>query len=373
MLGLATACLALVGGLALWVSASNVVDWLRHGTFGALGPISAVTWAAVFVLLRRRSPGTGDANTSSRNGGASRGARRRPLGAVESIHAAPKRRVPRRLTAAGSALAVTIVAVLQPAGPASAAFKATLINSDNTLTANAWTNYKTLLTTGTLGLPIGYWRLNENNTKTLAATIGAAGVYGAKATGVSGATADLDKASTFSGTQWADLGDTAGFAAKVPFSIELWFKRTKNETGKWVRVADKMDYSNPSSQNGWEIGINPNSSPDNANSVYFGLYSNDSVSTATIVGSPTDATVMNLWYHVVATYDGTTQALYLNGKLNSSSASQKSIVSHTKHLFVGSDDVSGNNAFTGDIDEFAVYNRALTPSEVNGHYLASKI
>lgn len=75
----------------------------------------------------------------------------------------------------------------------------------------------------------------------------------------------------------------------------------------------------------------------------------------------------NTWKHIVVTWDGTTQRFYENGiEIGSRVPSTAPNVSLT-NLFVGATGVSffGGEPFNGVMDDFRIYNRAITASEVN--------
>ncbi len=72
---------------------------------------------------------------------------------------------------------------------------------------------------------------------------------------------------------------------------------------------------------------------------------------------------VNTWTHLAATYDGSTQRLYVNAQLVGSRPQAGDIFMSGGKLRIG-----GNNSiwgdFTGYIDEVRVYNRALTQAEI---------
>ena len=73
---------------------------------------------------------------------------------------------------------------------------------------------------------------------------------------------------------------------------------------------------------------------------------------------------MDEWAHVVATYDGTTQKLYINGSLSQSSTTTQ-VVNVTTNAEIGARNFSDRaNEFLGKIDELAIFDRALTADEV---------
>ncbi|MEY3640414.1 MAG: hypothetical protein RLZZ199_219 [Actinomycetota bacterium] len=67
------------------------------------------------------------------------------------------------------------------------------------------------------------------------------------------------------------------------------------------------------------------------------------------------------WYHVVATFNGTTRAVYLDGSLLRSDTPGANNATAT-NFAVGK--TFGNEYFKGLLDEVAIYNRALTTSEI---------
>ena len=70
------------------------------------------------------------------------------------------------------------------------------------------------------------------------------------------------------------------------------------------------------------------------------------------------------WHHIVGTYDGTTQKLYIDGSLVSSATTSQTI-STTTNAKIGSRNFSDRaNEFAGKIDELAIFDRALTADEV---------
>ncbi len=74
-----------------------------------------------------------------------------------------------------------------------------------------------------------------------------------------------------------------------------------------------------------------------------------------------DSVVTNgVWVNVIATNDGTTTRLYVNGALQKSYSESLSTG--------GSDLIIGNKGYIGSIDDIRIYNRAITASEVSAIY-----
>jgi hypothetical protein len=82
--------------------------------------------------------------------------------------------------------------------------------------------------------------------------------------------------------------------------------------------------------------------------------------------APAGAVVAGSTYHVVATYDGVTQRLYLNGALVASAALSGGVSATSNGLRIGSWDGAGE-LFNGVVDDVAVYNKALTAQQVANH------
>ena len=77
----------------------------------------------------------------------------------------------------------------------------------------------------------------------------------------------------------------------------------------------------------------------------------------------------NTWYHVVGTFDGKEVRIYVNGKLEGKNPVDKKgpvMVWNDNNIEIGGrpDTNDGANLYQGKLDELAVYNRALTPTEV---------
>jgi chitodextrinase len=71
----------------------------------------------------------------------------------------------------------------------------------------------------------------------------------------------------------------------------------------------------------------------------------------------------NAWTHLATTYDGTSLKLYVNGVVATTLAVGGPIATATNPLRIGGNSVWGE-WFSGLIDDVRVYNRALSPSEI---------
>ena len=83
----------------------------------------------------------------------------------------------------------------------------------------------------------------------------------------------------------------------------------------------------------------------------------------TTQGTPRSGT----WRHLVGVYNGTHKAIWIDGKLNASTASSTTGDNAATDTEIGKR-VSGTNYFTGQMDEVGFWNRSLTPTEILALY-----
>ena len=75
------------------------------------------------------------------------------------------------------------------------------------------------------------------------------------------------------------------------------------------------------------------------------------------------------WYHLVATYDGSTVHFYVNGELKSSSAVAGYEPNIVNSLYIGLWDASDTEKnWDGNVDEIALYNHILPLDRIQSHY-----
>lgn len=73
--------------------------------------------------------------------------------------------------------------------------------------------------------------------------------------------------------------------------------------------------------------------------------------------------------HLVGTWEGTTQRLYIDGALQQQGNSTKSFPGNTNSPFsIGANSNADTNRFVGEIDEVAVYDHVLTPARIKLHH-----
>ena len=81
------------------------------------------------------------------------------------------------------------------------------------------------------------------------------------------------------------------------------------------------------------------------------------------------AIVLNTWNHYAVVYDGNvTATFYVNGKIDGTKTFASALVTNiTNGLSIGADQAN-NNFFPGNIDDVAIFSRALTTAEIQEIY-----
>lgn len=88
--------------------------------------------------------------------------------------------------------------------------------------------------------------------------------------------------------------------------------------------------------------------------------------------SSTTSLLLNTWIHVVHSFDGSFARTYVNGVLESSISCSYSTFSNSYALIFGRRHISGLPYFwNGKIDDFGLWNRALTQQEITALYNSS--
>lgn len=200
-----------------------------------------------------------------------------------------------------------------------------------------------------------YWRLGESSGTTAIDEIGGHHglIWNGVVLGASGATLDGNSAFTFDGaddhvsgvtsTSELDMGDVV--------TIECWVKPGPAGTGGGLVSKGSGAYY---------LRLD--------GSHYLNFLRSQ---VADMVHSTVP--VPDGWHHVVATKDGATLKLYIDGVDVTGTATNSTMTDAAQYWAIGAERFGGGitSPFTGSLDEMAIYNRALTPVEVTTHFLAA--
>lgn len=165
------------------------------------------------------------------------------------------------------------------------------------------------------------------------------------------------------------------FALTDSFTIECWMKSTKAfALGDENQViVGREDYHAPGMQ--WWLGMEQFGGATTPGNVTFVLIDTDHVEKV-LRPDPVAVPINDgSWYHLVAIYDGTNDAVYLyvNGvkvdeELAPTGFSGNFAAPAGANLNLGWLDVGPAYHYEGTLDEVALYSRALTPTEIDQHH-----
>jgi len=164
-------------------------------------------------------------------------------------------------------------------------------------------------------------------------------------------TGKFGKALTFNGSNaFVSVPDSNSLDLTSGMTLEAWVNPTVSGGGAFRTVVVK----------------------ERPGDLVYGMYANSDSnrpqsqvtigSTARLLDG-TAAIPTGAWTHLAATFDGTTERLYVNGTQVSSLAVSGTILTSTSPLKIGGNAIWGE-WFNGTIDEVRVYNRALSAGEI---------
>ncbi|MFH1786834.1 MAG: LamG-like jellyroll fold domain-containing protein [archaeon] len=146
------------------------------------------------------------------------------------------------------------------------------------------------------------------------------------------------------------INDSSSLDVTKQITLETWIKpatyRPMAIVGKWNTVGGGHSYvlySNGIASAGFRLN-------------------NGATNFIQLTGWSTDPP-LNQWSHLVATYNGTTAKVYVNGDEVASQTAVSTILSSASWVSIGREGYG--NYYNGSIDEVKIYSRALHPDEIN--------
>lgn len=210
--------------------------------------------------------------------------------------------------------------------------------------------------------PAGYWRLNEtsgttiaDSKKTIPKTTGtlSGGVTLGEPSGISGS-ANAGTSARFDGnTGVITISGESAFDFVQKMAVEAWIK-VSAWTREWQAIVTKGDST-------WRLTRYGTSS----------VVSFETSGSTGIHSLPGQTSLADgQWHHVVGVCDGVGKYLYVDGALEAFAAYNATLNQNSAPVMIGANSEAPGRNFNGWIDEVAVYNHALSPSDVLAHYLA---
>jgi hypothetical protein len=242
--------------------------------------------------------------------------------------------------------------------------------------------------------PVAYWRLNETSGATTA-TDAVGSFDGSYAQGNGTGNFTFGVPTGVPNDTDAAVGITNGAEISIPYAIELNSPSAFSVEG-WFQpaslAANGNDYRTPLSSMSNPYGAGPTgwlvyqTAQNNwAWWPYAGFWDEASF-------TDPETIVAGKWYYLVLTYDGTTFTFYVNGVAQASGAYSSFVqngdvpaggaASYNYNYNTGTGLPTGSspmiigwrsdidfNPFDGNVDEVAVYNKALTAQQIQNHFL----
>jgi hypothetical protein len=188
-------------------------------------------------------------------------------------------------------------------------------------------------------------------------------------------------------TQFASFNNPAGLNIAGQITLEAWVQPNSLNTGtnriishgpqtisSYLAASGSGDYVNAIT-NTSEVFLRIDNSGANY-SVGATEYSDGTgtnTTTAATYSIPAVDLTGSSWVHLVGTYDGTQWNLYRNGVLVANQPSATGAVTVPNGDWaVGATGMGWADNFGGNIDEVAIYDKALSASQVAAHYVAGK-
>jgi hypothetical protein len=149
-----------------------------------------------------------------------------------------------------------------------------------------------------------------------------------------------------------------------PFAAEAWLKPTSLafDSQDYRTAFSSEDTASAGGPYGWLLYQMPN------HSWAWVLFAGNWASA--FIGAEGTITANN-WYHVVLQYDGSLFYIYVNGKQAAAQAYSAFTPNPNGAVNLGWRSDNDWKPFAGTIDDVAFYNKALTPAQIEAHYLAT--
>jgi LruC domain-containing protein len=152
---------------------------------------------------------------------------------------------------------------------------------------------------------------------------------------------------SFNGTgSWISVPGGSNLTFTNQCSVSAWIKASRHQSAKIIQKGDWDGLGlGQDLWNGWQTSI---------------AFSDG---TSVLLNWNAGRPVLNQWYHLAGTYDGTTAKLYVDGVIKATANVSKTIRANTRIISIGSD--AGNQKFfQGSMDEVTIWNMAMTPEQV---------
>ncbi|MCX6924287.1 MAG: LamG domain-containing protein, partial [Verrucomicrobia bacterium] len=211
--------------------------------------------------------------------------------------------------------------------------------------------------------PLAYWRFNESSGET---AFDSAGLYDGTIVGGLTEGSPEPRPPGFPGFEASNssfvFNDTDAYVQPPTgldvnpnaFSIACWIKVAAFDKS-WQAIVTKGDSS-------WRVHRGGGS--DHIGFGTSGLSNQDLEGSKNVNDGQ--------WHFVVALYDGSTKAIYVDGALDVAVSVTGTLAQNAYPVLIGENAQATGRFFNGNIDEVVLYNKALSAETITGMYAASK-
>ncbi len=148
-----------------------------------------------------------------------------------------------------------------------------------------------------------------------------------------------------------DIPHSSSLVTSSALTVEFWFRARAG-------AGAVMGVRSPAASQGWQIGYNDSG----GNSIYY-------IGTGAWTSITLTAPSAGVWHHLAQTWNGSQFSLYIDGANQSQVAKTGTISTDSAITYIGNSNAA--SFFNGSIDEFRLWNRSLSATEVNESYKAN--
>lgn len=223
--------------------------------------------------------------------------------------------------------------------------------------------------------PIGYWRMEQGAWPTVSNEMGprlACQVQGSLGRSVRPGSQAVEFGVTDQGGEIV-CADSLGDALGDSYTIEVWIKPSHYHVGAVVSLIGQGDAPGGVIPHGMLLelggsGLIPTAvhHPGRIRFLHRSPASNDSATGTSCYSSA--AYTLRKWQHLVAVKDGSKMRLYLNGELMGEEDDATQLTPGLQMLVGRLYPQRNVRPFKGQLDELALYGRALSADEIEAHY-----
>jgi fibronectin type 3 domain-containing protein len=200
---------------------------------------------------------------------------------------------------------------------------------------------------------LAYWKMNGDTSTAVAEGTMVQATIGSPLT-VKGATLKYVSALQKQGVEFDGttqlIGDASSVNPSGDISVQMWAKTTSTA----VQV---LGAKYGGSDHGWELVLQANGKINFAGRTGTGVYQSSGQSVTAINDGE--------WHHIVGSREGATFKILIDGKLENSAINDSGSIANAQQLTIGDENPGAAGvAYVGTIDEFAIWNSALSNQDV---------